>query len=129
MKDFRNLTVWARAHDLTLATYELTTSFPRAELFGLTAQMRRAAVSIAGNIAEGCGRGGDLELRRFLYIALGSASELEYYLLLARDLELLSHESTRAASEHVDEVKRMLATLMKVLGSKPTSVRKNAADS
>jgi len=89
MKDFHQLKVWEKAHLLTLALYHATTSFPAEETYGLTSQMRRAAVSIPSNIAEGCGRDGDPELARFCTIARGSASELEYQLLLARDLNLI----------------------------------------
>ena len=85
MKDFRELKVWRKAHELTLAVYQITASFPREELYGLTAQLRRAGSSIAANLAEGCGRNGDAELARFCSMAMGSASELEYHLLLARD--------------------------------------------
>ena len=86
MQDFRNLSVWRLAHELTLAAYRETSRFPSSEQFGLTSQMRRSAASIATNIAEGCGRGSDADFGRFLQIALGSASELEYQLLLAADL-------------------------------------------
>ena len=89
MKDFRELKVWRKAHELTLAVYQITASFPREELYGLTAQLRRASSSIAANLAEGCGRNGDAELARFCSMAMGSASELEYHLLLARDLKLI----------------------------------------
>ena len=80
------LKVWVKAHEVTLAIYQCTRNFPREEIYGLTSQMRRAAASIAANIAEGCGRRSDAELHRFLQIARGSARELEYHLLLARDL-------------------------------------------
>lgn len=86
MQDFRNLQVWSKAHKLTLDIYKLTSRFPKDELFGLRSQMRRCSSSIGSNIAEGCGRLGDAELNRFLLIAMGSASELEYQLLLSRDL-------------------------------------------
>ena len=89
MKDFRNLKVWEKSHQLALAVYKATSTFPRHELYGLTSQIRRACASIPANIAEGCGRSGDAELARFLQIAMGSASELEYHLLLARDLGFL----------------------------------------
>jgi len=79
LKDFRKLKVWEKSHDLTLAVYKATAAFPRKELYGLTSQIRRACASIPANIAEGCGRGGDPELARFLQIAMGSASELEYH--------------------------------------------------
>ena len=86
MSDFKRLAVWKSAHELVLAIYRQTASFPRHELFGLTAQMRRAVVSIAANIAEGRGRDGDPEFARFVAIALGSAYELEYFLMLSKDL-------------------------------------------
>ena len=89
MKDFRKLKVWEKAHHLTLALYPVTASFPRDEVYGLASQIRRAASSIPSNIAEGCGREGDPELARFCIIARGSATELEYQLLLARDLKLI----------------------------------------
>ena len=90
VKDFRDLQVWHKAHQLTLTVYRLTAPFPREELSGLTTQLRRSSSSIAANLAEGCGRNGDAELARFCAIAMGSASELEYHLLLARDLKLLN---------------------------------------
>jgi four helix bundle protein len=87
MQDFKKLLVWKKAHELTLGLYGLTATFPRDETYGLTSQIRRAVSSIPANIAEGCGREGNVELTRFLFIAMGSASELEYHLLLARDLK------------------------------------------
>jgi four helix bundle protein len=87
VRDFHGLKVWSKAHNLVLAAYGATAAFPESERFGLTAQMRRSCSSIATNIAEGCGRDGKPELRRFLSIARGSASELEYQLLLARSKE------------------------------------------
>jgi len=90
VKDFRQLKVWEKAHQLTLPVYQLTANFPRQQTYRLTSQMRRASASICANLAEGCGRDGDGELARFCSIARGSASELEYHLLLARDLQLLS---------------------------------------
>ena len=86
MKDFHDLKIWQRSHKLTLALYKATNPFPKSEMYGLTSQIRRCSASIPANIAEGCGRNGDLELARFFQIALGSASELEYHLLLASDL-------------------------------------------
>src|ERR1017187_11021165 len=83
------LKVWQKAHQLTLAVYQITAPFPRSELYGLTSQLRRSCASIPANLAEGCGRNGDAELARFCSIAMGSASELEYHLLLARDLKLI----------------------------------------
>lgn len=86
MKDFRDFKVWEKAHDLVLETYRFTAGFPKHEMFGLVSQMRRCSASIPANIAEGCGRLGNAELHKFLQIACGSANELEYHFLLARDL-------------------------------------------
>ena len=84
VKDFRELKVWQKAHQLTLTVYQLTAAFPREELYGLTSQLRRSCSSIPANLAEGCGRNGDAEFARFCSIAMGSASEVEYHLLLAQ---------------------------------------------
>jgi four helix bundle protein len=111
MKDFRNLQVWHKAHLLTLAAYRATSNFPKQELYGMTSQIRRCAASIAANIAEGCGKRGNGEFQRFLNISTGSASELEYHFLLARDLGFIDGESYFALNEAVVEVKRMLAAL------------------
>ncbi len=112
MQSFKNLKVWEKAHVLTLDVYKSSKSFPRDEVYGLTSQMRRSAASIGANIAEGSCRKGDCEFGRFLQIAMGSASELEYHLLLARDLELLRAVDFQRLSEGAVEVKRMLASLI-----------------
>ena len=112
MQSFRNLKVWEKAHVLTLDVYKSSKGFPRDELYGLTSQMRRSSASIGANIAEGCCRKGDCELGRFLQIAMGSASELEYHVLLARDLGLLKSLDYQRLSEEVIEIKRMLASLI-----------------
>ena len=113
MQDFRKLAVWRKAHELTTRLYLLTASFPREEVYGLTSQIRRAASSVPANIAEGCGRGGSAELARFLRIAVGSASELEYHLLLARDLHYLAEKDYEATADNVIEIKRMLTGLIR----------------
>jgi four helix bundle protein len=113
MKDFRDLKVWNKAHQVALACYSLTRGFPRDEIFGLVSQIRRAGASIAANIAEGCGRRGNAEFHRFLQIAMGSASELEYHLLLAKDLTYLKYDVHSRAHVQVEEVKRMLASLIR----------------
>jgi four helix bundle protein len=95
MKDFHALKVWRKAHQLTLAVYRITATFPRTEQYGLTSQLRRACSSVAANLAEGCGRDGDAEFARFCSIAMGSASELEYHLLQAKDLKLLHPRTTK----------------------------------
>jgi four helix bundle protein len=117
MKDFKKLKVWQKAYDLTLKIYKITTNFPKEELFGLTSQIRRSASSIAANIAEGCGRGGDVDFARFLQMAMGSASELEYHLLLSRGLNYLDQSDYEDLNKQLIDVKRMLATLIKKLKS------------
>ena len=117
MKDFRQLKVWEKAHHLTLALYHVTTAFPREEMYGLTSQMRRAASSIPSNIAEGCGREGDAELSRFCTIARSSASELEYQLLLARDLKLIQPNEYEQLAQQTIEIKRMLTVLVQKLNA------------
>jgi len=114
-KDFRQLQVWHKAPELTLAVYQATVKFPREELFGLTSQLRRSSASISANLAEGCGREGDPELARFCSIAAGSASELEYHLLLARDLKLLEAKHYQQLVNQTREVKRMLTGLRQKL--------------
>ncbi|MGH2606931.1 MAG: four helix bundle protein [Anaerolineales bacterium] len=111
MRDFRKLKVWEKAHVLALDVYRNTQNFPRSEMFGLQAQMRRASVSVAANIAEGSGRSGRRELLQFLNLALGSASELQYHLLLARDLGLIGGHPHQVMGQRVVEVKRMLTGL------------------
>ena len=113
MQDFKQLEVWAKAHQLTLAVYKATATFPSAELFGLTSQVRRACASIPANIAEGCGRGSNQDFARFLQMAMGSASEVEYHLLLAFELRYLPEAEHRRLSNGAVEVKRMLSALMK----------------
>ena len=112
MKDIKDLGVWEKAHSMTIGVYKATKEFPREELFGITSQMRRAASSIGANIAEGTGRRSDGELTRYLHIARGSAAELEYHLLLARDLDLLSITKFDSLRRQVDEVQRMLTSLI-----------------
>jgi four helix bundle protein len=116
MEDFKKLKVWSKAHLLTLAVYEITRKFPREEVFGLTSQIRRASASIGANIAEGCGRRSDPEMKRFVQIARGSANELEYHLLLARDLQLLPVEEFKELETKTLEIQRMLAALTQRLG-------------
>lgn len=111
MKDFRGLKVWEKAHALALTVYKASAAFPSRESFGISAQIRRAAASIPANLAEGCGRQSDRELGRYVAIAMGSASELEYHLLLSRDLGYLSEGAYGELAARVVEVKRMLTGL------------------
>ncbi|MBA3346080.1 MAG: four helix bundle protein [Gemmatimonadales bacterium] len=115
MGDHKELEVWRTAHALALSVYRLTGAFPGHELYGLTSQMRRAAASIPANLAEGCGRRGDAELCRFIRISLGSASELEYHLLLARDLGMVGDAIFGELNIQVCRVQGMLVTLMRAL--------------
>jgi four helix bundle protein len=114
MRDFKNLDVWRKSHQLTLQVYRATENFPRSELFGLTSQIRRAASSIEANLAEGCGRS-QAEFARFVQIAVGSNCELECHLLLARDLSLLADGDHRRFIAGIEEVRRMLNALLKRL--------------
>jgi four helix bundle protein len=111
MQDFRKLKVWQKGHQATLDVYRVTKSFPKEETYGITSQIRRCAASVPANIAEGCGRGSDADFGRFLNIAMGSASELEYFALLAHDLGYLSSQSHEAIRSQTEEIKRMLASL------------------
>jgi len=115
MKDFRQLKVWERSHQLALEIYKATKNFPKEELYGLTSQIRRSSMSVPTNIAEGCGRFTDPDFARFLQMAMGSASETEYQLILAHDLGFLNKERYDTLNTDVTEVKRMLASLLKTL--------------
>ncbi len=117
MQDFRKLLVWQQSHELTLMIYQTTAGFPKDEIYGLTSQIKRAAASVPANIAEDCGRETNAELGRFLYIAMGSASELEYHLLLARDLNFIDPKRYDQLNEQVDKVKRMLNNFIQKIKS------------
>ncbi|MFS4491742.1 four helix bundle protein [Maribacter sp. 2308TA10-17] len=112
MRDFKKYKVWEQGHAITLDTYKETQSFPKAEEFGLKSQMRRAAYSIPSNIAEGCGRESDAEFRRFLIISQGSASELEYFLILAKDLGYIDDKKYQEMDNEVNKTKRSLNNLV-----------------
>ena len=111
MQSFRDLKVWQKGHELTLAVYRATARFPREELYGLTSQIRRASSSIPTNLAEGCCRHSDRDFGRFVGIALGSASETEYLVLLSRDLDYIDATLHDTLTGHAQEVKRMLTGL------------------
>lgn len=118
MKDFKELKVWQKAYALSLTIYEKSRDFPREELYGLTGQLRRAAVSVGANIAEGCGRRSDGEFTRFLQISRGSLSEVEHHLLLARDLKFITRETHQELDKKIVEVQRMLTSLVSVIEKK-----------
>jgi four helix bundle protein len=115
MRDFRKLQVWRKAHQMALDVYKATAHFPRTEIYGLVSQMRRAAVSIPTNIAEGCGREGEAELGRFMQIAMGSASELEYEILLAHELGFIGPDDNLQLSHAIEELKRMMTAFFRKL--------------
>lgn len=115
MRDFKELKVWHKAHQLVLDIYQQTRSFPTDERFGLTAHLRKSATSIPSNIAEGSGRQSEKEFARFLSIAAGSASETEYQLLLARDLNYIGSDFHARLDAQVNEVKRMLNSFIQRL--------------
>ncbi len=123
MQDYRQLKVWQKSHSLVLRIYSATATFPELERYGLTSQMRRAAASVPANIAEGCGRAGAAELRQFLYISVGSATELEYFLLLARDLRFLPEKQQEALDASVREIKRMLTGLIQRVEQSSSATR------
>jgi four helix bundle protein len=113
MSTHKDLNVWKKSMNLVILTYRLTNQFPKEELFGLASQMRRAAVSIPSNIAEGHGRNSDKELIRFLFISLGSASELETQILLSNKLDFLKEDSFNQLNELNNEIIKMLVALIR----------------
>ena len=117
MQDFKKLQVWEKSHDLTMRVYNLTSQFPREEMYGFTSQIRRASASIPTNIAEGCGRKSSAEFARFLQIAIGSTSETEYLLFFAQDLKYLGSDQYDQLEDITTSVKKMLITLLKRLES------------
>ena len=118
MQDFRNLNVWKNSHALTLGIYKATKPFPKHEMFGLTSQVQRAAVSIPANIAEGCGKATDADFARYVQIAMGSSSELEYLLLLAHDLAYLSDGDYSNLQTALVQIRKMLNSLLQTLRRK-----------
>jgi four helix bundle protein len=129
MQDFKNLSVWQRARRLTKAIYEMTSDYPGSEEFGLKSQMRRATVSICSNIAEGCGRRGDREFRRFLDVAMGSACELECETILSFDLAFITEALQEEILDTIIQIKRMLGGLLSRLGwGRVPEVRHQDAD-
>jgi four helix bundle protein len=114
MGDFRKLSVWKKAHELALSIYWETSHWPKQELYGLTSQSRRAAVSVAANIAEGCGKNSDGELAKHARQSMGSGSELSYYLILAHDLGYTPRARRDELQDALSEVRRMLTALERV---------------
>ena len=117
MQNFKELMVWQKAYQLSLLTYQITSTFPYSEQFGLTNQIRRCATSIAANIAEGCGRGSDADFKRFVQMAIGSVCELECHFMLARDLKFLKEKEFTLVHESFTEIRKMLIALRQRLKS------------
>jgi four helix bundle protein len=113
MRDFHQLSIWSKGHSLTLKIYTLTKSFPKEETFGLISQMRRAAYSVPCNIAEGCGRNSIPDFKRFLTIATGSSSELEYQLFLSKDLGYVSETVFKELELETIQLRKMIHSLIK----------------
>jgi len=110
MRDFTKLEVWKRSHALTLRIYQVTKLYPKDELFGLTSQMRRSSSSIPTNIAEGCGRNTNPQLKQFFAMAAGSSSELQYQLILSKDLQYISESTFTELHEEIVQVRKMIFT-------------------
>ena len=117
MQNYKNLNVWVKSHEITLKIYGLTKGFPKEEIYSLTSQIKRCSSSIPANIAEGCGKNSNKDMGRFLNIALGSANETEYFLLLAKDLGYLSTDDHRLSEKAINEVKAMLISLIQKVRS------------
>lgn len=115
MRDFRRYDVWKLSHEMVLEVYKITSSFPESEKYQLVTQMQRAAYSIPSNFSEGCGRDSDKDFNRFVQIALGSAHELEYFLILANDLSFIENNSWESLDKQVNEIKKKLFNLSKKL--------------
>ena len=103
-----NLQIWKRSHQQTLKIYKSTKYFPKEELFGLTGQMRRSSSSVSTNIAEGCGRNSNPQLANFLQIATGSCSELQYQIILSKDLTYITEEVLKELDTEVVDVRKMI---------------------
>jgi four helix bundle protein len=117
VQDFHELIVWRKAHAFALQVYKTTNKFPKEELYGITNQIRRASVSVPANIAEGCGKDSSADFARYIQIAIGSSSEVEYFILLARDLSYLNNDEFNDLSLTITEIKRMLSSLRKKVRS------------
>ena len=126
MRDFHKLIIWQRSHQLTLAVYRISKSFPKEEIFGLTSQMRRAVSSIPTNIAEGCGRASNKDFAHFIQIAIGSATEVEYQLLLAHDINYINDDDYQALTDETVVVRKMIIKYQSELKSSSSLEARNS---
>ena len=108
MRDFSKLFIWQKSHKLVMSIYDITNKFPKSEIYGLTSQIRRASSSIPINISEGCGRSSNTDFARFLQIAIGSACEVEYELLLAKDLKYIEDQEYQNLSKEIISIRKMI---------------------
>ena len=115
MRDFTKYDIWKLSHKFVLTIYGITNTFPKEEIYGITSQLRRASTSVATNISEGCGRDSDAEFNRFLTIAVGSAPEVEYLILLSKDLNYINDESFEILNFDINTLKRKMHTLKQKL--------------
>lgn len=115
MRDFKKYDVWKLSHILTIEVFKLTETFPNSEKYNLISQMQRAAYSIPSNFSEGCGRDSDKDFNRFIQICLGSAHELEYFLILAHDLKYINQDKYEFLNENINIIKKKLYSLSKKL--------------
>lgn len=113
MKTHKDLTVWQKSIDFVTLIYEITSKFPPEEKFGLSNQLRRASVSVPSNISEGAARKGKTEFKQYLYIALGSASEIETQLMIAKNLNFISNDLYIKLNDEIVEIRKMLNGLIK----------------
>jgi len=113
MVNYKNYKVWEKSHRLVISVYNITNTFPKSEKFNLTSQINRACLSIPTNIVEGCGRETQKEFVRFLYISSGSAHELEYLILVSTELNFIKKEDSNLLLIEIDEIKKMLFSLIK----------------
>jgi four helix bundle protein len=125
MQDYRKIEVWQKAHQLALDLYRCTEAFPKREQYNLTDQIRRAVISIPANIAEGCAKSTSADFARYLDIASGSASEVDYLLLFSKDLSWLSQEEYRLRSEELISIRKMLTSLRNKVKSSTTALHKD----
>ncbi len=115
MRDYKKMTVWQKSYTLGISLCKVTQGFPKEEAYGLTSQLRRAAVSIASNIAEGSRRSTDKDFRSFLYIAFGSGAELEVQILFAKDLGYVNEKEANQLLVNLEEIMKMLNAFIKTL--------------
>lgn len=125
MRDYKKYEIWKLGHQLALDVYKITENFPKQEIFGLTSQIRRAVTSINFNIVEGCGRGSDEDFKRMLTISSGSAFEVEYALMLSKDLGFLSESNYLELAPKAEELKMKISKFILKIQEDIDQKRKN----